>query len=118
MTLCPSNGPVTDLVYAGTIVEGMGVTDVVHETSNITGGVWLLQELCLHVYLIKLQRREGCSGHSQGQIERDSDLKKIPMGATYDKVLFLVTDLYSIYDIRAEGTAGIAFILLKQKKTL
>lgn len=38
------------------------------------------------------------------------------MGATYDKVLFLVTDLYSIYDIRAEGTAGIAFILLKQKR--
>lgn len=28
-----------DLVYTGTVVEGMRVTGVVHETSNITGGI-------------------------------------------------------------------------------
>lgn len=35
----PVTFAVTDLVYTGTIVEGMRVTGVIHETSNITGGI-------------------------------------------------------------------------------
>lgn len=58
----PLNAPVTfvvtDLVYTGTIVEGMWVTGVVHETSNITGGVGCLQEFNLYIHLIELHREE------------------------------------------------------------
>lgn len=36
---------------------------------------------------------------------------KFRMGATYNKVLLLVTDLDSVYGIGGEGTAGIFFIL-------
>lgn len=36
---------------------------------------------------------------------------KFRMGATYNKVLLLVTDLDSVYGIGGEGTAGVFFIL-------
>lgn len=48
---------VTDLVYTGTIVEGMRVTGVIHETSNVTRRVRCLQELRLHIHLIELRGR-------------------------------------------------------------
>lgn len=45
-----------DLVYTGAVVEGVRVTGVIHETSNITGSVGGLQELHLHIHLVELRR--------------------------------------------------------------
>lgn len=55
------------------------------------------------------RRRVWYSGFSQGQ--RLWVSIKIRKGATYDKVLLLVADLYSVYGIGGEGTAGISLIL-------
>lgn len=44
----------TDLVYAGTVVKGVGITGVVHETGYIAGSVWLFQELHFHIHLVQL----------------------------------------------------------------
>lgn len=45
---------VTDLVYAGTVVKGVWITGVVHETGYITGSVRLFQELHFHIHLMQL----------------------------------------------------------------
>lgn len=68
------------LINTGTIVEGMWISGVIHETGNITGGIGRLQELCFHIHLIE------------------------------DKVLLLVPDVDSVYGIGGEGTTGISLI--------
>lgn len=102
------HAPVADLVYTGAVVEGVRVTGVIHETSNITGSVGCLQELHLHIHLVELQGG-GELRYWSGQRLRVGI--RFRMGATYNKVLLLVTDLDSVYGIRGEGTAGIFFIL-------
>lgn len=89
----------THLVDTGTVAEGLGVTDVIHQTGHVTCSIWGLEfSICVH--LVQLGRQDvlwhlHLSGSHSGWCFTKY---------TYDQVLLLLVNVDSVDGIVAKGT--------------